>query len=716
MLNVVGEFLGSLKRLNVRGLLVLCGDFRKSILSLSRLSLTRTLYVPGYGHISREILDYAKVVLKEFTFLNSPNDVFYRLGEEYDHVVIEVYDSFRPNVVIAASEMVKSGGTVTLIANEWEKWNPTMKNINSQGYFAKYLKNALFKSKSILIFNVDRETPIHYNIPSRPLVKPKVKLKIPPRPKSNIKLLQLCRTQEQVELLEEVVDFLHSKDRVLIIKGDRGRGKSSALGLAIAQALLSRRFGYITVTAPSSESVQALMRMLYRSLKTLRVSFKPIMRNDEYYGFISSWFKVEYKPPPLVDKGMLTVIDEATAISSARVKRIAWSSRKTLIASTIHGYEGTGHVLEHILLKQLPTYRMLEFKTPIRYHVGDPLEEWLYETFLLNVEPKSVELTDAITYKSLDKRLLAEDYNVLKDVYSLLVIAHYRNEPDDLLILLDSKHHEIKVLLNENGDVIAVAQCVIEDCSNIDIKDLIEDRVKGIMITNKLVKYGCEELAKFKGVRIVRITVNPNIQRRGVGSKLLSEIENEYKSKGVDWVGAIFSRNEVLPFWVKNGYITFYISPRFNKVTGEKNLAVIKPLNDMFKALLKSPLCTFKSRFLLSLANIYRDLQAEIATYILRSTDGYACSSEFKIHNNDVYRLSMFLNGTLLHESVIDLIYKILYNHIMQHGTVKFNDDELLLIVLRVFQGKPLNVVSEVFNIKDKGVEDILRNALRKIC
>ena len=213
------------------------------------------------------------------------------------------------------------------------------------------------------------------------------------------------------------------------------------------------------------------------------------------------WFKVHYEPPSQQHLSALTVVDEAAALGPARLRRIAMRARKILAATTIHGYEGSGRWLAHKLNDILPSPLVVELRTPIRYPQGDPLEEWLYDTLLLNVEPpEDTDIVAPSTTSCIEVERL-EDLQLLRRMYSILVQAHYRNSPDDLQLLLDGIGKWIKVYMLVYGEKpIAVAEVSLEDKAE---RRVLRD------ILNRLLQ-GLEES---KIARIVRIAVLEQLQK-----------------------------------------------------------------------------------------------------------------------------------------------------------------------------------------------------------
>jgi len=452
---------------------------------------------------------------------------------------------------------VRRGGLLTLLTPPIDSWNPGV--IGGRGEYRKYLINRINECRNILWLNVGSQEVKVYRVLRG------VKAPQPPKPvdfKSRRgipkSLANLAINTDQALALEEYANFIRGRSRCFTVIGDRGRGKSALIGLALT--VYWRICGPVQIAA-DIYGVQSLMRMLVKGLDTLKVKYKTV----EYEGLIfrvqGPWFRIYFKHPSIAEPGVLIVIDEAAAVGIARVRRLTWRSGKSILATTVHGYEGSGRVFTNLLLDQLPRPLIVkELKLPVRYPPGDPLESWIYTTFMLKAEPPEIiHVKTPIEYVKLPPSTFSSDVELFSKAYSILVLAHYRNEPDDILMMLDAPHHGLRGLKDRNG-LVAVLEYSTEESSHPRAARLV---------LNKLELYE-PKLHESRGMRIVRIAVLPSLQRRGLGSTLLKRFEEEALSEGFDWVGSIFSRHDVLEYWLKNGYRVFYVSPRYNKVTGEK--------------------------------------------------------------------------------------------------------------------------------------------------
>ncbi|ABM80990.1 GNAT family N-acetyltransferase [Hyperthermus butylicus] len=630
----------------------------------------------------------------------SPSAIEELLGTENDAVLLAVPGLLRPNLLAAAAETVRGGGVVVLVVPRLDVWQPG--GGMSTGLYREYLLRSLGRLESLFWADADLDTVYSMRLPRGKARKPPGPEGYRARSPVHRKLLEAAATIEQAEALDKIVAHVRSRGRSILVLGDRGRGKSGLLGLAVAYIVASHMAGFVSVTAPSPANVQSFFRILRLALGKLGTRHWEIRRGNIVIGIAGPWFHVRYHTPDRADPGSFTVVDEAAALGPSRLRSIARRAPRLLAATTIHGYEGSGRVLAKIAEEILPEPRLVvELRTPVRYPPGDPLEGWLYDTFMLRVsepEPPSLDGVELRPAK-LDRKELVEKQQLLRAVYSILVSAHYRNEPDDLALLLDAPHHRVYVLLAGNTPV-AVAHAALEGP---------ELPVTARILPDILAQYA-PEAGKLSGVRIVRIAVHSRLQRRGLGSKLLRYVEEVASSDGYDWVGAVFGRPDVLGFWLANNYTPIYVSPLPNKVTGEHNIAVVKPIANKAAKILGGVAAAARKRMLLASHSLYRGLPAEILVEIF-SHQVPAQQPLSDIDEWQRYRLSLFLCGSLEAESVLDVLWLLLVNDILARGRLDLEDPKAELVaVMRILQGKTLADITAAIRVDSSEVRKHLRS------
>lgn len=181
-------------------------------------------------------------------------------------------------------------------------------------------------------------------------------------------LVQECKTIDQAKCVMSMVDSIAEKamKSTISITAGRGRGKSSAMGIAISSAI-AYGLSNIFVTAPSPENlktffefvVKGLFAMGYKEHKDFEIQQGT---KDEYKNCIvkiniyrDHKQSISYIHPTdfnIVGYAEVLVIDEAAAIPLHIVKKLLGNCL-IFMSSTIHGYEGTGRSLSLKLLKQL---------------------------------------------------------------------------------------------------------------------------------------------------------------------------------------------------------------------------------------------------------------------------------------------------------------------------------------------------------------------------
>lgn len=574
--------------------------------------------------------------------------------------------------------------------------------------FGSYFINCCIGSRNTLVYDEDKGVIYEHVIEGEPTYPPK------PKPLSSDriarKLEELAVNDEQARAIRTYPRFLYSSDKMFLIHGDRGRGKSSVMGL-LASYTIARREGDYVVTSHSLYGVQNFFRMLLKGLDKLGLKYR-VEKQDGFIKKVSiGRSTLRYLEPWRItsDVAKPLFIDEAASVGVARVKR--WYRRvgKVVASTTIHGYEGSGRVLLKLLREYFHRATVVRLVYPVRYPPGDPLEEFLYKVFHLDAEPPGIDsIRKPLKYKAIHVEDLVRDYELLRRVYGLLVTAHYRNEPDDLVLLLDTDYFDLRVVTDGGGNVVAVAQLRMEEASPGGSPEELARR--GYRIIDKLHRYGLyNRIAGTRIWRIVRIAVTPPLQRRGIGSFLLKMIEDEARRSGINCVGAVFSGFNILEFWLKNNYIPVYISPRYNRVTGEKNIIVLKPITSEWVNVARTMAGILHDLIRFGGHVLFRDLAVEKLSSILkRVREAGESRQDIEVVCK---RLENYLERSWYHESVMDILFR--YIDLVDYSLL--SREELVATIARVIQGKTLSDINRILYRNITRTQEFVEQVMKKI-
>ncbi len=582
-----------------------------------------------------------------------PGDYRRVLGSEWNNVVVDLRWPIPANAFPATFETIKAGGKAVVILPK-ESLAEVYRKRGGTGLFGKYLEEAL------KLYKEEGKCP-------------------PWKPPSGL-------TREQRSALKKLDGFIIGRNRVLSIIGDRGRGKSALLGAMAAKLVTIHGVRRVEVTSPNPE-MNSFLKMLTKTLREQKEYFRLEKGDGSWKVFGRDW-RIEWvEPPKAGGRTGVVLVDEAAALGFTRLRRIIERSWKAIISTTVHGYEGSGRYLVHALLSKLNIYNVIELKEPVRYPPGDPLEKWLYEAFQLKVEFK--EDTSPLELRKLNKEELASPSR-FKEIVGLLALSHYRWEPSDIEVILE--HPRANVFVYDGTKApIAVAVSVDEE----PVEDPWET-TRGNVLTRLL-----NRVKRIEARRVMRIAVLPKFQRRGYGSRLLRFVEEDAEGRAV---GAVFSNHEVLDFWLKNEYVVIYLSPKYNKITGEKNVAVAKGegVEDVAKDFVKT---------LLSIAHIsYRDVDTITLTKMLKSPPLQGLEIEI-----DEKYLQLFIEGKIEAE----LASRSLYPCILKYPQLIRDLEQPSLCVGFLLQGRTIWDLAvshsmELSETKEKLYENL--RALAKLC
>jgi len=365
---------------------------------------------------------------------------------------------------------------------------------------------------------------------------------------------------------------------------------------------------------------------------------------------------------------------------------------------------------------------------PIRYSINDPIEKWQFDALLLDAEPADLNEKDLeyiekmdLSYVIYDPAYLfsPEGEEELRQLFGIYVLAHYRNEPDDLGIIADAPHHIIRAVKIPSNKIVCALQIAYEGpIDHETAKELLKGgKIPGNIIPDRFLKHNrLVEFADTRGWRIVRIATHPQVQGRGIGTWALNKVISEARSKNLDWVGAGFGVNEqLLRFWIKTGFLPVHISPDRNPVSGEYTVLVVHPLSEKTKKLISIANKEFKLKIIESLTINYNDLELGVAKIFLDHGPSYVIdkdSAKSLFSNIGIERLWIYCLGPMTFEAAADLMYRLakVYWLLPKECRPNLQQIDEYLLIAKILQGRSWEGVAEELHLKKGAVIERVRS------
>uniref|UniRef100_A0A7E4UYI6 RNA cytidine acetyltransferase n=1 Tax=Panagrellus redivivus TaxID=6233 RepID=A0A7E4UYI6_PANRE len=527
------------------------------------------------------------------------------LGNTYGVLVLQDFEAITPNLLARTIETVEGGGLVILLLQDVSSlrqlFTMTM-DVHSRyrteahtdivpRFNERFILSLSSCKKCIVMDDHLNVLPISSHINSIEPVPPKTKHEITPQQqklndlqqamadsKPIGQLLRQCKTACQGEALLRLLDVVTEKTlrATCSITAARGRGKSAALGLAIAGAI---GFGYsnIFITSPSPENLKTLFEFIvkgfdcmelqehadYELIQSTNPDFnKALVRINVFKDHRQTIQYIHPTDAAKLGQAELVVIDEAAAIPLPLVKELISGPYLVFLASTINGYEGTGRSLSLKLLQQLRTQAAtssdptksrtlheLTLEESIRYKPGDDVESWLCRVLCLDATNEHRMLSGAPSPKDCELYYVNRDTlfsfhkaseSFLTNLMSIYVSAHYKNTPNDLQLLSDAPAHHVFVLLGpvtdankKVPDILAIVQVCLEGgLARSTISSSLDQGRRGagdLLPWTVSQQFLESNFGTLSGGRIVRIAVHPDFQSMGYGSRALQLVQQYYQ-------------------------------------------------------------------------------------------------------------------------------------------------------------------------------------------
>ena len=545
------------------------------------------------------------------------------LGREFAVVVFDAHAGFDPDAFGAVSGTVRGGGLMLLLAPPLDAWpgfaDPEKERIavtpfpveQVSGRFLRRLVRQIQADPHGLIVAEGEPLPAISTPPARPAAELRVEVPF--------------RTQDQQQAVDALIKVVRGhRRRPVVLISDRGRGKSSAFGIAAAR-LLGDGVDRVVITAPYAEAVEPVFQLAEQWLP-----------GSERHGSALSQGGVQlmFVPPDQLvrdpQEAAVVFVDEAAAIPTPMLESLLRRHSRIAFASTVHGYEGTGRGFalrfREVLDRLTPRWRRLTLSQPIRWAEDDPLEALVFKALALDAVAIADDRLGAIepeemAVERLDRDRLERDEPLLRQVFGLLVLAHYRTRPYDLRYLLDGPNVAVHVL-RRDGDVVATALVAEEGGLSADMAEAVaagRRRPRGHLIPESLASHlGLAEGARQRCLRVMRIVVHPAVQGRGHGRRLLAALANDARERGFDLIGSSFgATTELLRFWGGAGFTPVRLGTQRSAASGTHSVMVLQPLSPEGNELVAQAHGYFGQQFPHQLGDSLRDLESELVAEVL---------------------------------------------------------------------------------------------------
>ena len=480
----------------------------------------------------------------------SPSALQTLLGREFRHAVFDARHGFDAAAFAALSGTLKAGSWLVLLLPVWEEWEnqPDADSLRwsdcpdpiATPHFVQHLKRVLTADNDAILWRQNQPFSLaHFT------------------PRTDWHPATGAPQPEQQQLLQQLLTM---PPGVAAVTAARGRGKS-----ALAGQLISRIAGSAIVTAPAKAATDVLAQ--FAGEKFRFIAPDALLASDEQ----ADWL----------------VVDEAAAIPAPLLHQLVSRFPRTLLTTTVQGYEGTGRGFLLKFCARFPHLHRFELQQPIRWAQGCPLEKMVSEALVFDDENFTHTPQGNIVISAFEQTLWQSDPETPLKVYQLLSGAHYRTSPLDLRRMMDAPGQHFLQAAGEN-EIAGALWLVDEGGLSQQLSQAVWAgfrRPRGNLVAQSLAAHGNNPLAAtLRGRRVSRIAVHPARQREGTGRQLIAGAL-QY-THDLDYLSVSFGyTGELWRFWQRCGFVLVRMGNHREASSGCYTAMALLPMSDAGKQL-----------------------------------------------------------------------------------------------------------------------------------
>ena len=480
----------------------------------------------------------------------SPSALQTLLGREFRHAVFDARHGFDAAAFAALSGTLKAGSWLVLLLPVWEEWEnqPDADSLRwsdcpdpiATPHFVQHLKRVLTADNDAILWRQNQPFSLaHFT------------------PRTDWHPATGAPQPEQQQLLQQLLTM---PPGVAAVTAARGRGKS-----ALAGQLISRIAGSAIVTAPAKAATDVLAQ--FAGEKFRFIAPDALLASDEQ----ADWL----------------VVDEAAAIPAPLLHQLVSRFPRTLLTTTVQGYEGTGRGFLLKFCARFPHLHRFELQQPIRWAQGCPLEKMVSEALVFDDENFTHTPQGNIVISAFEQTLWRSEPETPLKVYQLLSGAHYRTSPLDLRRMMDAPGQHFLQAAGEN-EIAGALWLVDEGGLSQELSQAVWAgfrRPRGNLVAQSLAAHGSNPLAAtLRGRRVSRIAVHPARQREGTGRQLIAGAL-QY-THDLDYLSVSFGyTGELWRFWQRCGFVLVRMGNHREASSGCYTAMALLPMSDAGKQL-----------------------------------------------------------------------------------------------------------------------------------